>query len=609
MIQIFRTVWNSWKLLFPRHQIALGFLLSARVLLNLLDILSLTLLATLIAMSVGEPDSNPLGFNLGPLQDLSLEVFLGVTLLTFLLRAVFNLLLYRVTVAYLARAESFFSDLLATEIFFKSYSKFKTYSRSDIDWNVLRSTQKALPGVLGNAISLVAEASLALVVFSVLVFADWEIAIAVTLYFGVIILLFHFGLQRIVTKAGEDFTSGTRTFHQVSANLFETFEEGLVLRRTRYFLQDLNRAREKVAKSEARAVYLAQIPRSLVELALVLGAIGFVGLQTSEGFNAGDAPTVGLFLVGSLRIMSALLPLQRSAQYLRFEGPIASSAQNLISEAMQALRGVRTDPDVLDKCPQMRAKSDPGIHVEVSSVDFVFVDNPPSPTFLDGVSLEARPGELVAIIGPSGGGKSTLLSIISGLSQPSKGKVLCDGLAPAELTRLHPGQIAFVPQRPGLVSGTIAENIALGVPSEEIDAGLIREVLGLVALLDFVDESPNGIDTDLGAQSDSLSGGQIQRLGLARALYARPRLLLLDEATSQLDAGTEANIVKSLEWFRGTMTQIVVAHRLSTVKKADRVFVMNRGKMVASGTFDFLAKNDPLVRDYVSFLSLSEETS
>jgi len=162
-------------------------------------------------------------------------------------------------------------------------------------------------------------------------------------------------------------------------------------------------------------------------------------------------------------------------------------------------------------------------------------------------------------------------------------------------------------KKPGLVSGTIAQNVALGVPQEDIDDSQVREALRKAQLLSFVEALPEGIHASLGSHSDSLSGGQIQRLGFARALYTEPHLVILDEATSALDAATEASVAASIKEVGDETTVVVIAHRLSTIQDADEVYVVDEGKIVASGTFTAVRKAVPMVEEYVQLMSFTDE--
>ncbi len=213
----------------------------------------------------------------------------------------------------------------------------------------------------------------------------------------------------------------------------------------------------------------------------------------------------------------------------------------------------------------------------------------------------------MAVIGPSGAGKTTLVDLILGLIVPDTGSVAIGGIDPTRLRAEFPGLISYVPQKPGLMSGTIAENIALGVPDEEIDHDRLTEVIESAFLREFLATLPDGVNTSVGKQVDSLSGGQIQRIGVARALYSRPRLLILDEATSGLDAASEEFVSASLRKLHGEVTVIVIAHRLSTVQHSDVVHVLEGGRIVASGDFKKVKATVPMVAEYVKLMSFEAD--
>jgi ATP-binding cassette subfamily C protein len=307
-------------------------------------------------------------------------------------------------------------------------------------------------------------------------------------------------------------------------------------------------------------------------------------------------------------MMSALLPLQRAFMAMKFDAPSASAAQDFLA----GLKGSRGDEDVQHADPDNSDDSaasvlyEGGYGVSVQNLSFEYDDAEDSSPVLHNISLSIAPGSVVAFIGSSGAGKSTLVELVLGLNEPTTGRIECAGMSPVTLRALSPGSITYVPQRPGLVSGTIEQNIALGVPVEEIDHAALWDAITAAKLTELVASLPKGVKSSLGKQSDSLSGGQIQRLGLARALYTKPRLLVLDEATSALDAETEAAISESLALLKGHTTLIVVAHRLSTVQRADVIHLLDEGRVVASGTFRELRKSSPLVEKFVQLMSFND---
>ena len=215
-------------------------------------------------------------------------------------------------------------------------------------------------------------------------------------------------------------------------------------------------------------------------------------------------------------------------------------------------------------------------------------------------------GSYAALVGPSGAGKTTLVDLMLGLHQPDSGRVLLNDVSPMELRQRSPGLISYVPQKPGLVSGTLANNIALGVSDKAIDEDLVWSALRKAQLGEFVESLPEGIFSSLGSHSDALSGGQIQRLGLARALYTEPRLIVLDEATSALDAATEASVAGAIRALGLETTVIVIAHRLSTIQHADSVHVIDAGRVLASGKFSDIRKNVPMIEEYVNLMSFKD---
>jgi ABC-type multidrug transport system fused ATPase/permease subunit len=189
-------------------------------------------------------------------------------------------------------------------------------------------------------------------------------------------------------------------------------------------------------------------------------------------------------------------------------------------------------------------------------------------------------------VGSTGAGKSTLADVILGVISPQAGSVDISGVPPRVAIERWPGAISYVPQAVALVAGTVRENVALGMPDDAISDDLVWEALRRAHLADFLSESREGLDTTIGERGFRLSGGQRQRLGIARALYTRPRLLVLDEATSALDAETEQAIIRTLEDLEGEVTTITVAHRLATVRNADQVVYLEGGRIVARGTFE-----------------------
>jgi ATP-binding cassette subfamily B protein len=234
----------------------------------------------------------------------------------------------------------------------------------------------------------------------------------------------------------------------------------------------------------------------------------------------------------------------------------------------------------------------PRLDLSVENVTFHYPSRPDQLVLQD-LSFRVAPGEMVALVGPSGAGKSTFFDLLQRFYDVSSGQIALGGVNTRDL-RLNVlrNVFGFVPQTPAMFSGSVRDNLTYARPDATSEQ--VARALGLANAQSFVDALPNGLDTHLGEDGVGLSGGQRQRLAIARALLAEPAFLLLDEATSALDAESEQSIRQSVEALKGEMTILVIAHRLSTVRQADRILVFDDGRLIGSGTHDELVSNSEL---------------
>jgi ABC-type multidrug transport system fused ATPase/permease subunit len=237
------------------------------------------------------------------------------------------------------------------------------------------------------------------------------------------------------------------------------------------------------------------------------------------------------------------------------------------------------------------------------SVSYTFPGS--SDAVLQRVSFKVSANSKVAIVGPSGAGKTTTFEIAAGFKLPSEGKAEIGGVPTNYALTNFPGLIGIVPQRPHLLTGTLAENISL-VGSENTDNSRVVECLELSGLGHLVTSKSFGLDKQVTPDFGEFSGGEIQRLGLARALYRDPKILFLDEATSALDAETESKVNQTLDKLRGNMTIVLIAHRLSTVMNADNIIYLDKGRVVAQGTFQELKAKVPDFAKAVELMDLRD---
>jgi ABC-type multidrug transport system fused ATPase/permease subunit len=229
--------------------------------------------------------------------------------------------------------------------------------------------------------------------------------------------------------------------------------------------------------------------------------------------------------------------------------------------------------------------------LELTNVSFNYAES--RKKVLNNINLEVREGETIAIVGPSGAGKSTLIDVILGILTPQSGSVSISGKSPREAIQEWVGAISYLPQDVVLSRGTIESNITFGSEQMGVDMAYLKTALEIAQVNSFIQEMPLGLDTIVTDRGDNFSGGQRQRLGIARALYTNPKLLVLDEVTSALDGETEAAFTKALHELKGKITVIIVAHRLSSVLEADRIYYMEEGEILGQGNFQELKNQIP----------------
>jgi ABC-type multidrug transport system fused ATPase/permease subunit len=252
-----------------------------------------------------------------------------------------------------------------------------------------------------------------------------------------------------------------------------------------------------------------------------------------------------------------------------------------------------TDPVMLERVLAQTTSHheyfDARIDVTDVSVTYPKADRPA----LQDVSICVPAGKSLALVGSTGAGKSTLTDLILGVLDPDVGSVRIGGASPVNAVREHPGALAYVPQDIAVVDGTIIDNVALGLPEPAVNTDQIWDALERAQLADFLRDQREGLATRVGEHGIRLSGGQRQRLGLARALYTRPKLIVLDEATSALDAETEKAVAETLESLGGEVTLVIVAHRLATIRHCDEVVFLENGRIAARGTFEEVREQAP----------------
>ncbi len=567
---------------------------------DLLGILAIGFLATSIALFVtlGSSANRVIEFAGLTLPAITAQTLPGVAigiLLLFVIKAVVSILLTRALAVFLAKIEARAARQVASTAFGQGLSDARKYSREEIYFAVQAGSPAAFNNVLNSTGTIFAEGLLFVLVIGAFFTVDPLSALGAIVYFGGIALVIQFFLGRLMHAAGTKNAEATVQGNSVIGDLSEVLREATILQKKDFFFDRLYQARIKAASSSASLFVLNGMPRYIVETALIIAVAIFVLVQSATGDLVSAAGIVGVFLSGGLRLTASLLPLQSALLTIKQTIPQANKALDLLA-------GSDLDSSTGKLEANLSSQKSGPMSIEVKNVSFSY----PGATgnSLNEISFSVNAGQQVALIGPSGAGKSTVADLITGLLEPTSGKVSLDQINPKGIIRNSPGRIAYVPQKPGIVSGTILENIALGVPIGEVNQDLLKQAIQDSQLSSVINQLPDGVNTDLGKRRDELSGGQFQRIGLARALYTQPGLLVMDEATSALDADSENEINKALDAMRGKVTVILIAHRLNTVQRSDRVFLMELGKITGSGTFSELLQKSETVQGLAKLMAI-----
>ncbi|WP_447925813.1 ABC transporter ATP-binding protein [Georgenia muralis] len=463
---------------------------------------------------------------------------------------------------------------------------------NDAVTQVFGTTVYGLMGMVSNVLSITA------IVVALLISAPVPTA-AVALYFGTAAVLYLKVVKPRATAAGVVASEASQDAWRTALAALGGIKE-LTLRGTQqHFVQNYRDAAMRGARAGRTAEFISSTPRYLLEILFIVavGLILAIGL-TSEASGSGQSIGVlAMFVAAGFRVLPSVTGLLGNISGLRYG---ARYLEIVHAEVLEARR-IESGPE--EAGPPLPFRD----ALRVQDVTFRYPDS--DTDVLEAVSIDVPRGSSVALVGGSGAGKTTLVDVILGLHEPRSGRVSVDGTDIAVCKRRWQRSVGYVPQDVYLLEATLAENIAFDQDREDIDDALLARTLSQAQLDELVAGLPLGVDTPIGEKGARLSGGQRQRVGIARALYRRPELLVLDEATSALDNETEHRISETITALHGTITVIIVAHRLSTVRHADQIVYMRDGRVESTGTFEEVRSTNVDFARLVKLGSLGPETA
>ena len=477
------------------------------------------------------------------------------------------------------------STRLFTKYIYKDYEFFLLRNSADLNGSILSEVSQMVSGVLMPGMQLIARTIVALFILGLLVIMDPLFALAGGSVLCGAYVIFYLLIHKKTKKYGKARLSASQERFKVTAEGFGGIKEIKLLHAENVFLGLFSEASRKFAYFTSMNQTVSQLPKSVMEAVTFGGVLLSVLYLLSAKRNVElIVPMMSVYVFAGYRLIPALQQIFAGITTTRFYKP---SLDSLFAD----LCGGQAGPEA-ELPAAMTGEALPfSDSLRMEDVTFTYAGSPePILSSLD-ITIKAR--TRVAFVGSTGAGKTTIVDMFLGLLQPQKGRILVDGVKINRSNmRSWQKNIGYVPQTIFLADDTISRNIAFGVPEDKIDLEAVKAAAKAANIHDFIaNELPDGYNTAIGERGVRLSGGQRQRIGIARALYRNPGVLIFDEATNALDGVTEEAVVQAINNLSSRKTVIVIAHRLSTVKDSDMIYVMEKGRLIGQGVYKELLKS------------------
>ena len=562
---------------------------------NFLDLIGVALLGVLGSLAITGSASRDPGSRVASvlkflnIYDMSVQkqaIAIGVLAAIFLVtKTVFSLLFARRTMYFLSYRSAKITENLISKLLSQSLQSIKKNSVQENITALTGGVGNIVNSIIGATIFTISDLSLTIIMLFGLFYVDPLICLLTVVLYGGIAVILYLLLNKRVQKLGVNQTKMAIHNQEMIREILGTYREAVVGSKRPYYIQEVRKHQFSIAKNAAEFNFFPNISKYVLEITLIIGIFIISGIQFYKYSAEHSVAILSIFLISSARIAPAILRIQQSMIQMKGSIGMAAPALKLIDQLQDV------------KLPQLTVNKFTINHEELKNdivlknINFNYNDN--KKFKVNDVNLFIEAGTINAIVGRSGAGKTTLVDILLGVLSPTSGEILVAGKSPNDIITTFPGALAYVPQDVFIINGTIRDNVCLGYNKESIPTELINKALEKAQLSDFVDNLPSKLDTYIGDNGSKLSGGQKQRLGIARALITEPKILVMDESTSSLDGETENNLTNAIISLKGKTTLILIAHRLSTVRNADKIIYMEDGQIIASGSFNEVRERVP----------------
>jgi ABC-type multidrug transport system fused ATPase/permease subunit len=593
-------------LLDKKDRFKLFLVLIINMLLAFLDLLGVALIGIASAVLIRGLQGLAAGdqvtrfLELLKLDGLPLQVLLillgGSAVFFFILKTILSVYFLRKTLRYVSTRNAQISSSLVSKMLNRPVEKIYSKSIQHQIYIVTGGVEKLVGGVVTSLVVIAADLVLLLVMIVGLMVVDPITSVGTFIIFTGIGFLLYFLLHKRVANLTTKSAYQNIYFNQKISEGINSFRDLFIKGGREFYVNEIRKTKMQLAGYEAELKFIPNISKYTIEISVILGIALISGIQFYLFDSNRAIAVISVFLAASTRIAPAIIRLQQNVIAVKSSLSAAKPTFELIDE----LNGVEELGRSETVITTNHADFSP--RVKLSNLKFIYSDA--TDETIQDISFEIAEGKFIAFVGPSGGGKSTLIDLILGLLAPASGSITISGLKPVDAIKKWPGSIGYVPQDVFVENSTVKDNICLGFNPDSVPDELVWEALQMADLSDFVKGLEGQLSFRISDAGKNLSGGQRQRLGIARALLTKPKIVIFDEATSALDAETENRVSESILKLTGECTVIFIAHRLSVVRSADMICYIDKGKIVSQGSFEELRKLNADFNNQANFMGI-----
>jgi len=597
---------SSFSLLSTVDKQKLFLITFIQIILGFLDLVGVFIIGLVAVISVNgirslQPGTRTTEFiNFLGISDFKFQMqvaILGIIAAILLVsRTLLTMYFTRRMLYYLSRKAADISSNLISKLLSQDLLTIQRRSSQETLFAVTTGVNTLFLNIIGAILNLTSDLCLLVILSIGLLSVDLLVACIVFLLFSSVSYALYIFVQKRVSALGNKSAALTIESNEKILEALNSYRDLFVRNRRSYYSSEISKLRFSLANNSAELSFIPNLSKYLIEITMVFGAILICGIQFILKDSAHAITTLSVFLAAASRIAPAILRIQSALIGIKSSIGTANKAISISAEFKD--NSIHTD--MVMPLSINHEGFDPKLVLDNVSFRYPGSLN----QTVSNITLEIEPGEVVAFVGPSGAGKSTVIDLALGILKPDQGNVTISGIAPLSAIKKWPGAISYVSQDIQVINDSIKGNIAMGFPENEQIDNFVVEALKIAQLDSLVLQRNSDLNAKVGESGSKLSGGQRQRIGIARALYLKPKLIVLDEATSSLDGKTESDLSNAILSLKGDYTVLLIAHRLSTVMKADKIIYMEDGKILAKGKFEEIRRKIPNFDSQASFMGI-----